>query len=249
LLSLKNSGPRALTPVPTDSARPATAARTRRPALLNLLVMGVAVPGLFCTVALPAYAYSAPTTGDAAATTAALSELKSDNAQTIVLPDDLTVAATARDEFGATSAAQMRREAMAVAYASYSGPSVRDFLANPPYPYFSLDAVVAVAMQYVGVPYRFGGADPSGFDCSGFTMFVYAQFGVALPHSASRQGSGGVAIAPSAALPGDLVFMDGGGHNGIYLGNGMMIDAPKPGTTVQVRPIYSSAHWFVRYGI
>jgi cell wall-associated NlpC family hydrolase len=210
--------------------------------------MGVAVPGLFCTVALPAYAYTGPENTDEAAT-AALSVQKEDNAQAMVVPEGLTVTAASRDEFGATSAAEMRRVAMAVSYASYGGPTVRDFLANPPYPNFSLDAVVSVALQYIGVPYRFGGSDPSGFDCSGFTMFVYAQFGVALPHSASRQNYGGVAIAPSAALPGDLVFMDGNGHVGIYLGNGMMIDAPKPGTTVQVRAIYSSSAWFVRYGI
>ena len=165
------------------------------------------------------------------------------------MSDDLVAAAVARDEYSTTSAAEMARTALASEYRAYSGPSVRDLLANPPYPNFSLDAVVQVALQYVGTPYRYGGADPSGFDCSGFTMYVYAQFGVALPHSAGQQGSGGTAISPSAALPGDLVFMDGGGHNGIYMGNGMMIDSPKPGSTIQVRPIYNPDHWFVRYGI
>jgi cell wall-associated NlpC family hydrolase len=148
-----------------------------------------------------------------------------------------------------TSAAEIRRAEMAAAMRSWGGPSVRDLLANPPYPYFSLDQVVAVAKSYQGAPYRYGGADPSGFDCSGFTQYVYAQFGVALPHSASAQGAGGTAIAPSAALPGDLVVMDGGGHVGIYLGGNMMIDAPYSGQPVQVRPIYNPSHWFVRYGI
>ena len=132
---------------------------------------------------------------------------------------------------------------------SYRGPSVRSLLANPPYPNFSLSQVVAVAEQYQGAPYVYGGASPAGFDCSGFTQFVYAQFGVALPHSASRQGAGGTAIAASAALPGDIVVMDGGGHVGIYLGGNMMIDAPEPGKVVQIRAIYSSSRWFVRYGI
>jgi peptidoglycan DL-endopeptidase CwlO len=132
---------------------------------------------------------------------------------------------------------------------AYHGPSVRALLANPPYPNFNLAQVVSVAEQYVGVPYVYGGASPAGFDCSGFTQYVYAQFGVALPHSSSRQGSGGTAIAASAALPGDLVIMDGGGHVGIYLGGNMMIDAPRAGESVSIRAIYTSNHWFVRYGI
>lgn len=203
--------------------------------------MALAVPALFLTVALPAYAREdspeQATTADAGPT------------QTIEVSEDVVAAAVPRDAYTTTSAAAMARTAQAAEFRAYSGPSVRDLLTNPPYPNFSLGGVVQVALQYKGTPYRFGGADPSGFDCSGFTMYVYAQFGVALPHSASRQGSGGTAIAPSAALPGDLVFMDGGGHNGIYLGNGMMIDSPKPGSTVQVRPIYNPSHWFVRYGI
>ena len=133
-----------------------------------------------------------------------------------------------------------------------SGPTVASFLKNPPYPSFDLNQVVAVAKKYQGVPYRYGGENPSGFDCSGFTAYVYAQFGVALPHSSSRQGQGaggGAVISPADALPGDLVVMDGGGHVGIYLGGNMMIDAPYSGQPVQVREIYNPSHWFVRYGI
>lgn len=204
--------------------------------------MGIAVPTLFLTAALPAFAMTSPE--EATAPSAESSDL-----QTVAVSDDLVAAAVLRESYSTTSAADLARTEQAAAYRAYSGPSVADLLANPPYPSFSLDAVVQVALQYQGTPYRFGGADPSGFDCSGFTMFVYAQFGVALPHSAGRQGSGGTPITPSAALPGDLVFMDGGGHNGIYMGNGMMIDSPKPGSTIQVRPIYNPAHWFVRYGI
>jgi cell wall-associated NlpC family hydrolase len=204
--------------------------------------MGLAVPTLFLTAALPAFAGPPPKYVTASATDAS-------DLQSIKVSDDLVVAAVSRDSYSTVSATEMARTALAVEYRAYNGPSVADMLANPPYPNFSLDQVVRVAMKYQGTPYRFGGADPSGFDCSGFTMFVYAQFGVALPHSASRQGSGGTPITPSAALPGDLVFMDGGGHNGIYLGDGMMIDSPKPGSTIQVRPIYNPDHWFVRYGI
>jgi len=222
---------------------------------LSLTVMAIAVPAIFCTVALPAYA-AHNASSDAAAssaagshTTAQLEQLKNADAQTVSVSADAPVAATGRDAFSATSEAELKRAQLRAAMLAYRGPSVRALLANPPYPNFSLDQVVAVAKQYIGIPYVYGGASPAGFDCSGFTQYVYAQFGVALPHSSSRQSSGGTAIAASAALPGDLVVMDGGGHIGIYLGGNMMIDAPRAGETVQVRAIYTSNHWFVRYGI
>lgn len=229
--------------------RPATTTSVRgkkKPAILNLAVMAVVVPGLFCTVALPAYAFQEQQDNPAAG---ALEALKENGAQTLAVGDDVVAAAVSRDAYKVTSAAEMRRLSMATAYRSWTGPSVSQLLANPPYPNFDLNQVVAVAKKYQGVPYRYGGDNPAGFDCSGFTQYVYAQFGVALPHSSSRQSSGGTAIAPSAALPGDLVVMDGGGHIGIYLGGNMMIDSGTPGTVVSIRAIYNPAHWFVRYGI
>ncbi len=142
----------------------------------------------------------------------------------------MVAAAVLRDTYTATSAAEMRRVAMASRLPLVQRPvGGASCLANPPYPNFDLNQVVAVAKQYQGVPYRYGGDNPAGFDCSGFTQYVYAQFGVSLPHSSSRQSSGGTAITPDAALPGDLVVMDGGGHIGIYLGGNMMIDAGTPG--------------------
>ena len=233
---------------PVAPAAPRTARGTKKPAILNLAVMAIVVPGLFCTVALPAYAFQSQQDG-AAESSAELQALKESGAQTVTVSDDVVAAAVQRDTYTATSAAEMRRVALAAAYRSFSGPSVAQLLANPPYPNFDLNQLAEVAKQYQGVPYRYGGADPSGFDCSGFTQYVYAQFGISLPHSSSRQGSGGTAIAASAALPGDLVVMDGGGHIGIYLGGNMMIDAPRAGTTVQIREIYNPSHWFVRYGI
>jgi cell wall-associated NlpC family hydrolase len=226
----------------------ATARGTKKPAILNLAVMAIVVPGLFCTVALPAYAFQDQQ--DAAAEASEeLQALKESGAQSVEVSDDLVVAAVQRDSYTATSAAEMARVALAAAYRSYSGPSVRQLLANPPYPNFSLDTIVSVAHQYQGVPYRYGGADPAGFDCSGFTQYVYAHVGVSLPHSSSRQGSGGTPISRADALPGDLVITSGGGHVGIYLGGNSMIDSPRPGTVVQVRSIYDANAWFVRYGI
>jgi cell wall-associated NlpC family hydrolase len=210
--------------------------------------VGLAVPGLFCTLALPAYAYRPVESAAGAEETAALTVLKESRAQTVVVDEAVAASVSTRDSYTLTSAAELARVAQAAEFRAYSGPSVGDYLANPPYPSFSLDAVVQVALQYQGVPYRYGGADPSGFDCSGFTMFVYAQFGVALPHSAGAQ-SRMTRIAPEAALPGDIVVTDGGGHVGIYLGGNTMIDSPMPGRVVEVREIYDPGHWFVRVGI
>ncbi|HEY4225797.1 MAG TPA: C40 family peptidase [Pseudolysinimonas sp.] len=230
---------------------------SRKPAaspssILSLAVVAIAVPAIFCTVALPAYAAQTHGSTSGANATADLEHMKVADAQTVAVAADATVGAPSRDAISATTEAELKRAQLLAAMSavrSYSGPSVRSLLANPPYPSFSLAQVVAVAEQYQGVPYVYGGASPAGFDCSGFTQYVYAQFGVALPHSASRQGAGGTAITAAAALPGDIVAMDGGGHVGIYLGGNMMIDAPEPGRVVQIRAIYTSAHWFVRYGI
>jgi len=94
--------------------------------------------------------------------------------------------------------------------------------------------VVGVAMQYLGVPYRWGGADPSGFDCSGFIMYVYAQVGVSLPHYTGAQWGMGVAVSQSDLQSGDLVFFNGLGHAGIYIGGGQFVHAPHTGDVVKV---------------
>lgn len=163
-----------------------------------------------------------------------------------VRPSEASVLGVARDGFTATSAAEMQAAAAAE---TSSGASVASLLTDPPYPNFSLDQVVQVALQYQGVPYAFGGADPSGFDCSGLVLYVYAQFGISLPHSVSGQAASGTAITREAALPGDIVIMTDGSHNGIYMGNGTFIDAPSEGRSVVVRPIYTDEYYIVRVGI
>jgi len=219
----------------------------RKSSILSIAVTAVVVPGLFATVALPAYAFAPQVDTSAAEASAELQQMKDINAQSVEVADEAALASVSRDAFAATSAAEMQRAALAAAYASYSGPSAADYLANPAYPNFDLGAVASVALQYQGVPYRYGGADPSGFDCSGFVSFVYAQFGIGLPHSVSGIAASGTAIAREAALPGDIVTMDG--HNGIYLGNGTFIDAPSEGRSVLVRPIYTDDYYIVRIGI
>lgn len=105
-------------------------------------------------------------------------------------------------------------------------------------------AVVAFARQFIGVPYVYGGASPSGFDCSGFTQYVYGHFGISLPRSSSAQGSVGVKIPASQAQPGDLMWWPG--HVGIYTGNGQHIAARNPGTPLTEGPIWDSSATYIR---
>ncbi|WIB15137.1 C40 family peptidase [Curtobacterium sp. MCPF17_050] len=114
---------------------------------------------------------------------------------------------------------------------------------------FSLPAVVATAKQYIGTPYVFGGATPAGFDCSGYVMYVYAQHGISLAHSVTLQDQAGTTIPESEAQPGDVVVFNDDSHDGFYMGNGMIMDAPKPGGSVSIRPIWSSNYHIVRFGI
>ena len=94
--------------------------------------------------------------------------------------------------------------------------------------------VVGVAMRYLGIPYVWGGASPAGFDCSGFVMYVFAQVGVSLPHYSGAQFTMGVPVSYSQLQPGDLVFFDGLGHVGIYIGGGQFIHSPHTGDVVKI---------------
>jgi cell wall-associated NlpC family hydrolase len=102
--------------------------------------------------------------------------------------------------------------------------------------------VVGIAMRYLGVPYVYGGASPSGFDCSGLVMYAFAQLGVSLPHSSYAQYSMGVAVSRDQLQPGDLVFFNGLGHEGIYIGGGQFIHAPHTGDVVKISSMSES--WY-----
>ena len=110
-------------------------------------------------------------------------------------------------------------------------PSPTPTVTPPPSRY---GGVVGIAMRYLGTPYVWGGASPAGFDCSGFTMYVYAQVGVSLPHNAAAQYGYGTPVSRSALQPGDLVFFDGLGHVGLYVGGGNFIHAPHTGDVVKI---------------
>ncbi|MEW1960590.1 C40 family peptidase [Kineococcus sp. NPDC059986] len=110
--------------------------------------------------------------------------------------------------------------------------------------------ILSIADNYAGVPYVYGGTTPSGFDCSGYTSYVYRQIGVNIPRTANAQKQAAQAISRDAAVPGDLVFFSNSGgrayHVGIYAGDNMMWDAPRTGKPVALRAIWSSAVTFGR---
>jgi len=103
-------------------------------------------------------------------------------------------------------------------------------------------SVVSIALQYLGVPYVWGGASPSGFDCSGLTMYAYAKVGVYLPHNAAMQYGMGTPVARSQLAPGDLVFFNGLSHVGMYIGGGRFVHAPHTGDVVKISSL--SEYWY-----
>jgi cell wall-associated NlpC family hydrolase len=110
--------------------------------------------------------------------------------------------------------------------------------------------LISFAKKFVGTPYKWGGSSPLGFDCSGFTQYVFKQAGINLPRISYQQGQGGQAVSTKAMQPGDLVFWDnssrnnGADHVAIYIGGGQVISAPKPGDRVKIQPLYGN--YFVR---
>lgn len=91
-----------------------------------------------------------------------------------------------------------------------------------------------IAVRMAGVPYRWGGESPSGFDCSGLVRWTYLRLGVDLPHSSYALYAVGRRVARSHMKPGDVLFFEGLGHVGLYLGRGKMVHAPRSGLDVEV---------------
>jgi murein DD-endopeptidase len=108
------------------------------------------------------------------------------------------------------------------------------------------ERAAAEALKMVGAPYRYGGASPKGFDCSGLVQYSFRQAGITLPHQTEQQRRLGKRVAIAELRPGDLVFFDQqgkkNGHVAIYAGNGEIVHAPSSGKRVR-RDRLDSAYW------
>jgi cell wall-associated NlpC family hydrolase len=114
-------------------------------------------------------------------------------------------------------------------------------------------AIAQYAKQFLGTPYVWGGTSPDGFDCSGFVQYVYKEMGIDLPRVSFQQANAGKRIGLNKLTPGDLVSWDnsprnpGADHIAIYLGDGKIIEAPRPGMAVRIRRLDSNEDaWGVR---
>lgn len=142
-------------------------------------------------------------------------------------------AARAQQEAAAQQAAAASRSATRSSLESSSSASLT---VNPP-DSKTAAALVSYAEQFVGqVPYVWGGSTTSGWDCSGFVMYVFAQFGISLPHSSGAQAGYGTAVPSLAsAQPGDIIANSA--HAGIYVGNGMVVNALNPSQGTRITPV------------
>lgn len=113
-------------------------------------------------------------------------------------------------------------------------------------------AIAQFAMGFRGVPYRLGGADPAGFDCSGLVQYVFAQYGISVPRVVEQQFAVGDTIRPSDIKPGDLIFFntlkrgDGASHVAIAIGQDSFVHAPNSTGVVRIETLGSS-YWGARY--
>ena len=196
--------------------------------------------GLALTAVVGGAATAAPTAHEAAVDT-------STNTAT-VLPTTVSVpdiAWSASDEVSASAEAPAAVATTNAASRDYTradlGASATSSAAVNP----AGSDIVSIAMSLTGIPYVYGGSTPAGFDCSGFTQYVYARAGISIPRTSGAQVAAGTFVSASEARPGDLVW-HAYGHVGIYAGNGMVVEATTPGSVTKVQPLWGN-YSFVRY--
>lgn len=135
---------------------------------------------------------------------------------------------------------------MAVLDSSAMSQALAVFQQTGTYPNYTLPTVSNVetialryAMEKRGDPYVWGAVGPNSFDCSGLVVWAYAQEGISLPHYTGDLWNSGMHVSRDQLQPGDLVFFFADiSHVGIYIGNGLMVDAPQTGQNVQVQPVF-----------
>ncbi|MCF8528775.1 MAG: C40 family peptidase [Aquiluna sp.] len=226
--------------------RDARAQKQKRPQRQSLrtIVTMVAATGLLATTALPSYGFDPETT--------AVSGLTTDNTMVdISAPSQglsvATVRAVAftRGDYKEADASEF--QVKRTASRSYSGPLASDYLAKPRFTSITSANLMKASAELVGTPYVFGGETPAGIDCSGYVMFVYAQFGIDLPHSVYQQSKLAIKVDEKDAVPGDVVVFNDYSHNGIYAGNGNFYHAPQPGDRVKLAPIFTDRYHIIRF--
>ncbi len=209
---------------------------------LRVFMTFVSTTGLMATVALPSYGFSPEIT--------AVAGLTVDNqmVEFSAPSQGLAVATVRAVEFsrGNYEPADAADFAEQPRVSSYNGPLAEDYLAKPRFTEITSSNIMQAAAELVGTPYVHGGRTPAGIDCSGYTLFIYAQFGVALPHSVYQQAKLGKKIPLSEAVPGDLVIFNDFSHNGIYAGGGNFYHAPQKGDRVKLAPIFTDRYHIIR---
>ena len=172
----------------------------------------------------------------------AVDEQRALKSQTDSELNQLIAAEQARQEQARQAAAQQRAAAAAAAAGrtstSGSPASGGGEIPNPGPARGSAGTAVNTALAQVGKPYVYGAAGPDSFDCSGLVMYAWASAGVSLPHNTNAQYSATRHVSLSDIQPGDIIFYNGFGHDGMYIGNGQIVHAPHTGSYVQVVSLY-----------
>lgn len=218
----------------------ALARRARRQSVQRVATM-VAATGLLATTALPSYGYSPELT--ASVGFARGNDFLAD-VQVLSVASQVAVDFR-RGDYKPADASEFATAK--VTRVAYNGPTASDYLNKPRFTSVNSENIMKSAAELVGTPYVFGGDSPAGIDCSGYVLFVFAQFGVALPHSVYQQAKMAKKIDAEDALPGDIVVFNDYSHNGIYAGNGNFYHAPRPGDRVKLAPIFTDRYHFVRF--